>query len=216
MHRRRTVLLLSACLSPVGSRIWPSLKRRAPFRVSARSLQRSHRRSGAADFNSPAWIRAVLAAKKQRKPRAVSPKGAMGFDAMMPATWQTLQNPAPARRRTLSIRTTTSLRARRSSGCSMTATDRPVGSPPTTPVRRYEERRCGDERCRWKRGPIAAVAPNLTGDGNPGITLVATTDPRAWTRSALFVVRGSRTVRLPIPRRRTSVQRPPGKANHRA
>ncbi len=40
---------------------------------------------------------------------------------------------------------------------------------------------------RETRAYVATVTPNLDGSDNRGATVIATVDPRAWTRSSLFV-----------------------------
>ena len=56
---------------------------------------------------------------------------------------------------------------------------------------RYEASLRGRALPSETRAYVAAVAPKLSGNNDPGVTLVAATDPRAWTRSALFVVQGA-------------------------
>ena len=39
----------------------------------------------------PAWLHAIMHAESRGKPRAISPKGAMGLMQIMPATWDYLR-----------------------------------------------------------------------------------------------------------------------------
>lgn len=179
-------------------------------RGSARDPFGAHIVEAAQRFQLPAtWIRAILAAESNGKPRAVSPKGAMGLMQLMPATWRDLRiqhrlGADPFDPHDNIIAGAAFIRL---------LYDR-YGSPGWIAAYnagpgRYEASLRGRALPSETRAYVAAIAPNLSGDNDPGVTLVAATDPRAWTRSALFVVQGSsNAVADPAPVKQPSDELP--------
>lgn len=161
-------------------------------RASTRDPFGAHIAEAAQRFQLPAaWIRAVLAAESNGNTRAVSPKGAMGLMQLMPATWRDLR---------LQHRLGTDPFDPHDNIIAGAAFIRLLfdryGSPGWIAAYnagpgRYEASLKGRALPSETRAYVAAVAPNLSGDGKPGVTLVAAIDPQAWTRSALFVTQGA-------------------------
>lgn len=163
------------------------------IRPSPRDPYGDHIAEAAQRFQLPvAWIRAVLAAESNGDPRALSPKGAMGLMQVMPQTWSDLRirhrlGADPYDPHDNIIAGAAYIRL---------LYDR-YGSPGwiaayNTGPGRYEASLKGHPLPPETRAYVAAVAPNLDGAGDPGVTMVAEIDPLAWTRSALFVVRSDR------------------------
>ncbi|MDG4575798.1 MAG: lytic transglycosylase domain-containing protein [Defluviicoccus sp.] len=158
------------------------------IRPSPRDPYGEHIAEAAQRFQLPvAWIRAVLAAESNGDPRAISPKGAMGLMQVMPQTWSDLRirhrlgaDPYDPHDNIIAgaayIRL---LYDRYGSSGWIAAYNAGPG--------RYEASLRGRPLPPETRAYVAAVAPNLDGAGDPGITMVAAIDPLAWTRSALFV-----------------------------
>lgn len=187
--RRAALLLLSGLSFACGIADLAFAQAPGAIRVSARDPFGAHIAEAAQRFQLPtAWIRAVLVAESNGNPRAVSPKGAMGLMQLMPATWQALRvqhrlGADPFDPHDNIIAGAAFIRL---------LYDR-YGSPGWIAAYnagpgRYEASLRGRALPSETRAYVAAVAPNLSGDGNPGVTLVSAMDPRAWTRSALFVV----------------------------
>ena len=158
------------------------------IRPSPRDPYGDHIAEAAQRFQLPvAWIRAVLAAESNGDPRALSPKGAMGLMQVMPQTWSDLRirhrlGADPYDPHDNIIAGAAYIRL---------LYDR-YGSPGwiaayNTGPGRYEASLKGHPLPPETRAYVAAVAPNLDGAGDPGVTMVAEIDPLAWTRSALFV-----------------------------
>lgn len=187
--RRAALLLLSGLSFACGIADLAFAQAPGAIRVSARDPFGAHIAEAAQRFQLPAaWIRAVLTAESNGNPRAVSPKGAMGLMQLMPATWQTLRiqhrlgvDPFDPHDNIIA------------GAAFIRLLYDHYGSPGWIAAYnagpgRYEASLRGRSLPLETRAYVAAVAPNLSGDGNPGVTLVSATDPQAWTRSALFVV----------------------------
>ena len=140
-------------------------------------------------FQLPAaWIRAILAAESNGDARALSPKGAMGLMQIMPATWSDLR----IRHRLGSDPYDPHDSIIAGAAYIRLLYDR-YGSPGWIAAYnagpgRYEASLKGRPLPSETRAYVATVAPNLGSAGDPGITVVASVDPLAWTRSSLFVL----------------------------
>ena len=167
------------------------------IRPSPRDPYDEHIAEAAQRFQLPiAWIRAVLAAESNGDPRALSPKGAMGLMQVMPQTWSDLRirhrlGTDPYDPHDNIIADAAYIRL---------LYDR-YGSPGWIAAYnagpgRYEASLRGRPLPPETRAYVAAVAPNLDGAGDPGVTMVAAIDPLAWTRSALFVAQSDRQSKL--------------------
>jgi len=192
MSRAALLLLLSGLTFACGSVDMAFAQAPDVVRASARDPFGAHIAEAARRFQLPdVWIRAVLAAESNGNPRAVSPKGAMGLMQLMPATWRDLR---------LQHRLGTDPFDPHDNIIAGAAFIRLLfdryGSPGWIAAYnagpgRYEASLKGRALPSETRAYVAAVAPNLSGDGKPGVTLVAAIDPQAWTRSALFVTQGA-------------------------
>ena len=208
--RRAAILLLSGLSFACGIADLAFAQTPGVVRVSARDPFRAHIAEAAQRFQLPAaWIRAVLAAESNGNPRAVSPKGAMGLMQLMPTTWHDLRlqhrlGADPFDPHDNIIAGAAFIRL---------LYDR-YGSPGWIAAYnagpgRYEASLRGRALPSETRAYVAAVAPKLSGDNDPGVTLVAAADPRAWTRSALFVVqRSSDAAADPAPVKQPSDELP--------
>ena len=177
---------------------------------SPRDAYGEHIAEAAQRFQLPAtWIRAVLAAESNGDPRALSPKGAMGLMQMMPATWSDLRirhrlGADPYDPHDNIIAGAAYIRL---------LYDR-YGSPGWIAAYnagpgRYEASLRGHPLPPETRAYVAAVAPNLDGAGDPGVTMIAAIDPLAWTRSPLFITQPDRRSAVDsIPAERSSVTAP--------
>lgn len=158
------------------------------IRPSPRDPYGEHIAEAAQRFQLPvAWIRAVLAAESNGDPRALSAKGAMGLMQVMPQTWSDLRirhrlggDPYDPHDNIIAGAAYIRLLYDR------------YGSPGWIAAYnagpgRYEASLRGHPLPPETRAYVAAVAPNLDGAGDPGVTVVAAIDPLAWTRSALFI-----------------------------
>jgi hypothetical protein len=190
--RRAALLLLSGLSFACGIADMAFAQAPGVVRISARDPFGAHIVEAAQRFQLPAtWIRAILAAESNGNVRAVSPKGAMGLMQLMPATWRDLRlqhrlGSDPFDPHDNIIAGAAFIRL---------LYDR-YGSPGWIAAynagpARYEASLRGRALPSETRAYVAAVAPNLGGDNDPGVTLVEATDPKAWTRSALFVVQSS-------------------------
>ena len=163
------------------------------IRPSPRDPYGEHIAEAAQRFQLPvAWIRAVLAAESNGDPRAISPKGAMGLMQVMPTTWRDLRirhrlggDPYDPHDNIIAGAAYIRLLYDR------------YGSPGWIAAYnagpgRYEASLRGHPLPPETRAYVAAVAPNLDGAGDPGVTMVAAIDPLAWTRSSLFVTQSDR------------------------
>jgi soluble lytic murein transglycosylase-like protein len=190
--RRAALLLLSGLSFTCGIADLAFAQTPGVVRISARDPFGAHIVEAAQRFQLPAaWIRAILAAESNGNVRAVSPKGAMGLMQLMPATWRDLRiqhrlgvDPFDPHDNIIAGAAFIRLLYDR------------YGSPGWIAAYnagpgRYEASLRGRALPSETRAYVAAIAPNLGGDNDPGVTLVAATDPRAWTRSALFVAQGS-------------------------
>ncbi len=155
------------------------------------------------------WIRAVMAVESTGNRTARSPKGAMGLMQIMPATWAGLRDryrlgADPYDPHDNIIAGAAYIRL---------LYDR-YGSPGWIAAYnagpgRYEASLRGHPLPPETRAYVAAVAPNLDGAGDPGVTMVAAIDPLAWTRSALFVTQQtSKPAADSIPTERPSSDAP--------
>lgn len=186
--RRPVLLLLSG--------LWFGSVLTAPARAEPPSLTSASARKpvgnlvaeAAQRFALPAaWIRAVMKAESGGDPRAISPKGAMGLMQIMPETWRDLRiqhrlgdDPFDPRDNIIA-----------GSAYIRWLFDR-YGSPGWIAAYnagpgRYEASLAGRPLPAETRAYIAAVVPNLHGDGDPGGAAVVSIDPLAWTRAPLFV-----------------------------
>ena len=191
---RRAVLLLLSGLSFAGVFPVPTLAEPATVsRPSQSDHYGEHIAEAAQRFTLPAaWIRAVMRTESNGDPHATSPKGAMGLMQIMPETWA-------------------ELRVRHHLGddaydphdniVAGTAYIRELfdryGSPGWIAAynagpSRYEASLTGHSLPAETHAYVAAVAPNLDSDGDAGATIIATTDPLAWTGAPLFILRPDR------------------------
>ncbi len=159
-------------------------------------------------FQLPAaWIRAILAAESNGDARALSPKGAMGLMQIMPATWSDLRirhrlgsDPYDPHDSIIAGAAYIRLLYDRYGSPGWIAAynagpgryeaslkGRPLPAYNAGPGR-YEASLKGRPLPSETRAYVATVAPNLDSAGDPGITVVASVDPLAWTRSSLFVL----------------------------
>ena len=191
---RGTVLFLLSGLSfaallPVGVLAQPA----SITRPSQGTPYADHIVEAAQRFELPAaWIRAVLRAESAGDSRAISPKGAMGLMQIMPGTWANLRmrlslGSDPYDPHDNIIAGAAYIRL---------LYDR-YGSPGWIAAYnagpgRYEASLKGRPLPSETRAYVATVAPNLDSAGDPGITVVASVDPLAWTRSSLFVLLSDR------------------------
>lgn len=144
-------------------------------------------------FGIPAaWIRAVIATESGGDPRAVSPKGAMGLMQIMPATWTELRGrhdlgTDPYDPRDNILAGAAYLREMR---------DR-YGAPGLLAAYHAGPGRYEDYLATGRPLPAATIAYVATlalligSEPLPDGAAIAA-DPRAWTRSALFVTQGAR------------------------
>lgn len=138
-----------------------------------------------------AWIRAVMRVESRGDVRAVSPKGAMGLMQIMPDTWASLRarhglgtNPYDPRDNILAgAAYLREMHDRYGSPGFLAAYNAGPG--------RYEEYLAGRPLPAETRAYVAMLAPVLGGSEIIAPVMVATADPLAWTRSALFVVQSS-------------------------
>jgi hypothetical protein len=132
------------------------------------------------------------AAESNGDPRAVSPKGAMGLMQIMPRPGRVCVI-AIASAPILTIRATTSSRARPICASCMTATARPWIAAYNAGPGRYEASLKGRPLPAETRAYVANVAPSLSDGDAPAPILIAAADPLAWTRAPLFVAPSART-----------------------
>ena len=158
-------------------------------RSSQRDPYGDHIVEAAQRFQLPAaWIRAVLAAESNGDARALSPKGAMGLMQIMPATWSDLR----IRHRLGSDPYDPHDNIIAGAAYIRLLYDR-YGSPGWIAAYnagpgRYEASLKGRPLPSETQRYVTTVAPNLDSAGDPGVTVVASVDPLAWTRSSLFVL----------------------------
>jgi soluble lytic murein transglycosylase-like protein len=138
------------------------------------------------------WIWAVMRAESGGDPRAVSPKGAMGLMQIMPATWAELSarhglgaDPYDPRDNILAgAAYLREMRERYGAPGLLAAYHAGPG--------RYDEYRLSGRSLPAETlAYVATLAPLIGSEPLPGGNLTAA-DPRAWTRSALFVTQGAR------------------------
>ena len=204
---RRTLLLLLSGLSLAGVAPGPGFAEpSAVARPSPRDPYGVHIAEAAQRFQLPtAWIRAILAAESNGDPRAVSPKGAMGLMQVMPPTWGDLRvrqrlgrDPYDPHDNIIAGAAYIRLLYDRYGAPGWIAA---YNAGPG----RYEASLKGRPLPSETRAYVAAVAPNLDGSGNPGATVITTTDPLSWTRAPLFIAQPtSKPAADPVPGERAS------------
>ena len=165
-----------------------------------------HIAEAAQRFALPAsWIRAVLRAESHGDPRALSLKGAIGLMQIMPETWAGLR----ARYRLGADPFDPHDNIIAGAAYIRELFDR-YGSPGWIAAynagpRRYEASLSGRPLPAETRAYVATVAPSLAGGSDPGMTIVATADPFAWTLAPLFIVQADRKPEAdPMPEKRAS------------
>jgi hypothetical protein len=158
-------------------------------RPSPRDPYGDHIAEAAQRFQIPvAWIRSVMRAESNGDQRALSPKGAMGLMQIMPATWSDLR----LRHRLGSDPYDPHDNIIAGAAYIRFLYDR-YGSPGWIAAYnagpgRYEASLKGRALPSETQRYVATLAPNLDSAGDPGVTVVASVDPLAWTRSSLFVL----------------------------
>lgn len=191
LARRLPALLLSG-LVIAGTLTGVALAQNASAVGSQRTQPvEDHIAEAAQRFGVPvAWIRAVMSAESAGDPRAVSRKGAMGLMQIMPDTWSELRaryglGRDPFEPRDNILAGTAYLRE---------MYDR-YGSPGFLAAynagpQRYDEYVAGVRALPAEtRAYVAMLAPLIDSEPAERTTATPATDPLAWTRSPLFVVR---------------------------
>lgn len=138
-----------------------------------------------------AWLQAIIRAESGGKPRAISPKGAMGLMQIMPATWNDLR----VRHRLGADAFDPHDNVIAGAGYIRELFDR-YGTPGWIAAYnagpgRYEAALRGRPLPAETRAYVAVVAPaiGMSGGANPpAITII---DRLAWTRSPLFIARAN-------------------------
>lgn len=204
--RRAAFLFLSGLSIACGASGPAFAQTPGVVRPSPRDPYADHIAEAARRFQLPAtWIRAVLAVESSGDPRALSPKGAMGLMQVMPQTWGDLR----VRHRLGSDPYDPHDNIIAGAAYIRLLYDR-YGSPGWIAAYnagpgRYEASLKGRPLPPETRAYVAAVAPNLDGAGDPGVTVVASINPLAWTRSSLFVVQQTgKPAADPVPDERPS------------
>ncbi len=139
----------------------------------------------------PAWLHAIMHAESRGKPRAVSPKGAMGLMQIMPATWDYLR----ARHRLGADAFDPHDNIIAGAGYIRELFDR-YGSPGWIAAYnagpgRYEAAFRGRPLPAETRAYVAVVSPAIGQIGAANTTAIAMVDRYAWTRAPLFVARAA-------------------------
>ncbi|GGZ06909.1 transglycosylase [Novosphingobium colocasiae] len=139
----------------------------------------------------PAWLHAIMHAESRGKPRAVSPKGAMGLMQIMPATWDYLR----ARHRLGANAFDPHDNIIAGAGYIRELFDR-YGSPGWIAAYnagpgRYEAALRGRPLPVETRAYVAVVSPAIGQADAVNTTTIAMVDRFAWTRSPIFVARAA-------------------------
>jgi len=202
--RRRPILIvvsMLACASPVVVLAQPEPgQRRTTAEPHAAHIAEASQRFGIPER----WIRAIMQAESNGDPRAISPKGAMGLMQVMPATWDELRVRHRLGNDIYDIRDNIVAGA----GYIRELFDR-YGSPGwiaayNADPARYEASLAGRPLPAETRACVAAVTTNLGSDPNLDVVMIATNNPRAWTRAPLFVVHQGRKSAATAPAERSS------------
>lgn len=139
----------------------------------------------------PAWLHAIMHAESRGKPRAVSPKGAMGLMQIMPATWDYLR----ARHRLGPDAFDPHDNIIAGAGYIRELFDR-YGSPGWIAAYnagpgRYEAALRGRPLPAETLAYVAVVAPTMGQVSAENKTAIAMVDRFAWTLSPIFVARSA-------------------------
>lgn len=139
----------------------------------------------------PAWLHAIMHAESRGKPRAISPKGAMGLMQIMPATWDYLR----ARHRLGADAFDPHDNIIAGAGYIRELFDR-YGSPGWIAAYnagpgRYEAALRGRPLPAETRAYVAVVSPAIGQTDAANTTAIAMVDRFAWTRSPIFVARSA-------------------------
>lgn len=142
----------------------------------------------------PAWLHAIMHAESRGKPRAVSPKGAMGLMQIMPATWNDLR----VRHRLGADAFDPHDNIIAGAGYIRELFDR-YGSPNWIAAynagpERYEAALRGRPLPAETRAYVAVVAPAIGQTGTANTTAIAMVDRFAWARSPIFVARADPSI----------------------
>lgn len=138
-----------------------------------------------------AWLQAIMRAESGGKPRAISPKGAMGLMQIMPATWTDLR----VRHRLGADAFDPHDNIIAGAGYIRELFDR-YGSPGWIAAYnagpgRYEAALRGQPLPAETRAYVAVVAPAIGISGSANPPAIAMVDRLAWTHSPLFIARAT-------------------------
>lgn len=138
-----------------------------------------------------AWLQAIIRAESGGKPRAISPKGAMGLMQIMPTTWSDLR----ARHRLGPDAFDPHDNIIAGAGYIRELFDR-YGTPGWIAAYnagpgRYEAALRGKPLPAETRAYVAVVAPAIGMSGSANPPAIAMVDRFAWTRSPLFIARAN-------------------------
>ena len=208
---RGTVLFLLSGLSFAALVPVSVLAQPAPIaRPSQGTPYADHIAEAARRFELPAaWIRTVLRAESAGDARAISPKGAMGLMQIMPGTWADLR----VRHRLGSDPYDPHDNIIAGAAYIRELFDR-YGSPGWIAAYnagpgRYERSLSGRELPAETRAYVAAIVSALDDGSDPGTTVIAATNPFAWTRAPLFIAqRKSTPTADPLLEKRASYDAP--------
>ena len=191
---RRAALLLLSGLILAASGTSPANAQQAPVeRPSRGDPYGAYIAEAAQRFGIPeTWIRAVMRVESAGDVRAISSAGAMGLMQVMPATWADLRarhrlgaNPYDPRDNILAgAAYLREMHDRFGSPGFLAAYNAGPG--------RYEEYLAGRPLPAETRAYVAALAPIIGGADALAPVTVAAADPKAWTRSPLFIVQPER------------------------
>jgi len=139
----------------------------------------------------PVWLHAIMHAESRAKPRAVSPKGAIGLMQIMPATWNDLR----ARHRLGPDAFDPHDNIIAGAGYIRELFDR-YGSPGWIAAYnagpgRYEAALRGRPLPAETRAYVAVVVPAIGQAGAANAAAIAMVDRFAWARSPIFVARAA-------------------------
>lgn len=140
-----------------------------------------------------AWLQAIIRAESGGKPRAISPKGAMGLMQIMPTTWNDLR----VRHRLGADAFDPHDNVIAGAGYIRELFDR-YGTPGWIAAYnagpgRYEAALRGQPLPAETRAYVAVVAPAIGISGSANSPAIAMVDRFAWTRSPLFIARANDT-----------------------
>lgn len=181
-------LFLGAPLNATANAQTAPATRTAPPHSFASYIEEAAQRFGI----PAAWIRAVMHAESRGDMRAISSAGAMGLMQIMPDTWAELRvrhrlgrDPYDPRDNILAgAAYLREMYDRYGSPGFLAAYNAGPG--------RYEEYLAGRPLPAETRAYVAALLPSFGGGALPGSITVAAADPRAWTRTPLFIMRDKR------------------------